>query len=115
MDGEVVLDLRDDDRGVMLVLINAFTGVDKSSRVVPALIVGGALLRTGFGVLVVVAAVYCPASRGVIGDLTFRVLASAGIRGRVEFCGCGCGCWKSLDLFCGGGMVRTVWLFSHVL
>lgn len=42
-----------------------------------------------------------------MGDLTLRLLARAGIRGRVGF---DVGCWVSLDLF-GAGMVWMESLF----
>jgi hypothetical protein len=54
----VVLDLLEDDRGVMLLLIRAFTGVDKSSLVAPLLIVLGVLGRADFVVVGVVAPRY---------------------------------------------------------
>jgi hypothetical protein len=44
----VVLNLLDEDRGVILLLIRVFTGVERSSLVGPLLIVLGVLLRTVF-------------------------------------------------------------------
>jgi hypothetical protein len=97
-----VRDLREDDRGVILLLIRAFTGVQRSWFVAPLLTVVGVLLRAVFAVVGVVAPRYCPASRGVIGDLTLRLPARAGINGRDG--GGGGGGWVSRDLF-GGGIV----------
>lgn len=76
-------DFLDDDRGVILLLRKAFTGVDKSSLapvfafgVLPVSLRSG---RRGWGVFVGVAEA---ASLGVMGDFTVLFDARVGISGR---------------------------------
>jgi hypothetical protein len=92
----VVLDFLDDDLGVMFVLIRFLTGVDRSSFAALLLMVLGVLVRADFAIVGV--ALRCAASLGVTGDLTLRLFARLGIRGREGFV------FVSLDLF-GGGIV----------
>lgn len=85
-------DFREEDRGVILLLMSALTGVERSSLVALLLTVMGVLLRIDLGVGVA-GLRWWAASLGVIGDLTLRLLASAGTKGRAGLA------WLSRDLF----------------
>lgn len=75
-------DFLDEERGVILLFRNALTGVRSSWEAALALEVLGVVLRVVRLVCVELAEAMDGASRGVSGDLTVRVVASAGFRGR---------------------------------